>query len=261
LLNKFKLFVLVAVALSGLLLSSGCRSQPSSGQGTQTEITVAAAANLSDAFAALAQQFQTDTGNKVVYNFASTAELSQQAENGAPFDVIAAADVEHIDQLEVKGLLLPGTKAVYARGRLALWTPPGSNARLNRVEDVISPSVDRIAIAKPDLAPYGRAAVESLRALNIWQIVEPKVVYGQSVSQAKQYAASGNAQVAFIPVSLIRPHEGSYITIDEKLHAPINQAIAVLKSSQKQDAARRFVDYVMGEKGQELLRRYGYDRP
>jgi molybdate transport system substrate-binding protein len=259
--NKFKFSVLVTVALFGLLLVAACRSQPSSGQGTQTEITVAAAANLSDAFAALAQQFQTDTGTKVVYNFASTAELSQQVENGAPFDVIAAADVEHIDQLEVKGLFLPGTKAVYARGRLALWTPPGSSARLNQVEDITSPSVDRIAIAKPDLAPYGRAALESLRALNIWQIVEPKIVYGQSVSQAKQYAASGNAQAAFIPVSLIRPNEGSYITVDEKLHAPIRQAIAVLKTSQKQDAARKFVDYVTGEKGQALLRRYGYDRP
>jgi molybdate transport system substrate-binding protein len=240
-------------------VATGCRRGPAEEQSATREINVAAAANLSDAFNELAKQFTARTGIRVVYSYGATAELAKQIENGAPFDLFAAADVEHIDRLNRQGLLVPGTAALYARGRLVLWTPPTSRVQLNSIEEVRRAEVERIAIAKPDVAPYGRAALETLRALNLWNDVESKIIYGQNVTQARQYAATGNAEVAFIPRSLVRAGEGQSIEVDERLHQPINQSLAVIKASGKQEPARLFTQYVLGPEGQALLKRYGYE--
>jgi molybdate transport system substrate-binding protein len=205
--------------------------------------------------------FTSKTGIQVVFSFGATAELAKQIENGAPFDVFAAADTEHIDSLEQAGLLAPGTRAIYARGRLVLWLPAGSPLKLEHLADITTKQFDRIAIAKPDVAPYGRAAVESLKHLGIWTQIEPRVIYAQNVSQARQYAATGNAEVAFIPLALVKPGDGSYLEVEENLHEPINQALAVLQSSAKQDAARQFVSFVLGSEGQQLLKAKGYSLP
>jgi molybdate transport system substrate-binding protein len=226
-----------------------------------TELLIAAAANLTDAFTEMGSAFTSKTGIRVVFSFGATAELAKQIENGAPFDVFAAADTEHIDSLEHAGLLTPGTRAIYARGRLVLWLPAGSSLKIERIEDITAKQFDRIAIAKPDVAPYGKAAVESLKQLGIWTQIEPRVVYAQNVSQARQYAATGNAEVAFIPLALVKPGDGSYLEVKENLHEPINQALAVVKSSAKQDAARQFVSFVLSPEGQQLLKGKGYSLP
>lgn len=244
-----------------LLLSAGCSQLWPNAKTSQTEINVAAAANLSDVFAEVAKQFTAQTGIRVVYSFGATADLEKQIENGAPFDVFAAADVEHIDKLDREGLLTSGTRAIYARGRLVMWVPAGSHIQLAKIEDITGSEVERIAIAKPDIAPYGLATVFALRKLNIWERVEAKVVYGQNVLQAKQYAATGNAEVAFIPLALLKPGEGNYLEVDSSLHQPIDQALAVIKNSEKQAAARRFTSFVLSSEGQALLTRSGYNRP
>ena len=253
-----KLYVILAVAF---ILLAACHNQlPENTQNVQ-EITVAAAANLTDAFAEVAKQFTAKTGIRVVYSFGSTADLTKQIENGGPFDLFASADVEHVDGLDQKGLIVPGTRAIYARGRLVVWTPPQGRVRVSRIEDVTSADVKSVAIAKPDLAPYGRATVETLKALNIWSQIEPKVVYGTNVSNTKQFATSGNADVAFLPLALVKKDEGQYIEVDERLHQPIDQALAIIKASGKQDIARRFVTFVLGDEGQAILQRYGYSNP
>lgn len=198
---------------------------------------------------------------RVVYSFGATAELAKQIENGAPFDLFASADVEHVDELNRKGLLVAGTQAVYARGRLVLWIPPGSRAKIERLEDLARQEVERIGIAKPDVAPYGRATIEALGALQLWPQIEPQVIYGQNVSQVKQYARTGNVDAAFIPLALVRDGEGRAIEIDERLHQPINQALAVIKASGKQEMARRFAEFVLSLEGRALLERYGYQPP
>jgi len=120
-----------ALTLASLCFASGCaRQPPSSTQGGQPEINVAAAANLTDAFEELAKQFTAETGVRVVYSFGATADLTKQIENGAPFDVFASADVSHVDQLNGEGLLTPGTRSLYARGRLVLWTPPDGRVQV-----------------------------------------------------------------------------------------------------------------------------------
>jgi molybdate transport system substrate-binding protein len=233
---------------------------PTNGQATSQEITVAAAANLTDAFREMGTEFTARTGVRVRFSFGATADLAKQIENGAPFDVFASADVEHVKKLDELGLLVPGTNNLLARGRLVLWIPAGSNLTLNRIEDITRAEVERISIAKPDVAPYGRATVEALRALNLWTQVEPKIIYGQNVSQTKQYAATGNAEVAFIPLALVKTGDGRIIEVDERLHQPIDQAIAVIKDSPQQEAAQRFTAFVLSNEGQALLERYGYKK-
>jgi len=249
---------LYAVGAGVLLLIAGCNKQPAEHQQNAQEVTVAAAANLTEAFAEVAKQFTAKTGVRVVYSFGSTADLTKQIENGGPFDVFASADIEHVAELDQRGLIVPDSRAVYARGQLVLWIPPQSSAKITRIEDLSGADVKTVAVAKPDLAPYGRAAVETLKALNIWPQVEPKVVYGTNVSNTKQFAASGNADVAFIPLALVKKGEGQLIEVDEKLHQPIDQALAIIKASSKQEPARRFVDYVLGSEGQTILQQFGY---
>ncbi|HZB45584.1 MAG TPA: molybdate ABC transporter substrate-binding protein [Pyrinomonadaceae bacterium] len=220
------------------------------------EIVVAAAANLTEAFEEVGRRFTAKTGVRVVNSFGATADLSKQIEHGAPFDVFAAADVKHVEALERKGLLADGSRAVYARGRLVLWFPRGGAG----VEDLTGAGVTKVAVAKPELAPYGEAAVEALRALGVWERVEPKVVYAQNVAQAKQFAATGNAEAAFVPRSLLKANEGAAVEIDGALHKPIEQSLGIVRSSKKQEAARRFTEFVLSEEGQALLESYGYER-
>lgn len=227
----------------------------------QPELTVAAAASLTEAFAEVGSLFTSKTGTRVVFSFGATADLARQIENGAPFDVFAAADVTHVDQLDRHGLLTSGSRAIFGRGRLVMWLPPGSMLKVTRIEDITAKEFDRVAVAKPDVAPYGQAAVESLRALGIWSQIEPKVVYGQSVSQTKQFAATGNAEVAFIPLALVKPDEGTYLEVEPALHRPIDHAMGIIKTSPNQTAARQFVDFVLSAEGQEVLLRKGLEKP
>jgi molybdate transport system substrate-binding protein len=253
-----KKLTIVCIALA----LSSCQFQtPTNQQAAPQELVVAAAANLTDAFAEVGSRFTSKTGIRVVFSFGATAELAKQIENGAPFDVFAAADTEHVDLLDRAGLLTPGTRAVYARGLLVLWLPAGSTLKVDCIEDITARQFDRIAIAKPDVAPYGQAAIESLQKLGIWNEIERKVVYAQNVSQAKQYAATGNAEVAFIPLALVKPGEGTYLGVSESLHRPIDQALGVIKSSTKQAAAGQFVSFVLSQEGQQLLLKNGYSTP
>lgn len=251
---------LVSAALVILAGSSwACTSEEPGGAGE--EVLVAAAANLSDAFGEMAKRFEAQTRIRVRLSFGATADLARQIEHGAPFDVFAAADVASVDALAKKGLLDDGPRAVYARGRLVLWLPRREETAVNRVEDLSGPGVVKVAVAKPDVAPYGRAAVEALQALSVWPRVEQKVVYAQNVMQAKQFAATGNADAAFLPRALVREGEGRLIEVSEGLHRPLEQAIGVVRGSKKRAAARRFVEFVLGEEGKAVLERFGYSVP
>jgi molybdate transport system substrate-binding protein len=257
--NSFSYFLILLFFSTGL---TSCSRKASEVTKERTdEINVAAAANLSDAFTELGKEFTTRTGIRVVFSFGATADLAHQIENNAPFDVFASADVENVDRLESKGLLTSNTRKLYARGRLVMWTPPGARFTLTSLEDLKRPEVQRIGIAKPDVAPYGRATVEALRAQSLWPQLESKVVYGQNVLQVRQYASTGNVDVAFLPLALVKAGDGQVIEVEERLHQPINQAIAVVKESHKQEAARSFVDFVTSPDGLALLERAGYRKP
>ena len=244
-----------------LLLAAFLLAANSPGQTPKREVTVAAAANLGEVFQVVGPQFEAATGVHPVFSFASTAQLAVQIENSAPYDVYAAADVEHVEQLEKKGLLVPGSRAVYATGILALWIPPGSAATIDGLDGLVQPAVKVIALAKPELAPYGLAARETLQRLGIWDRVQSRVVYAENINMAKQYGASGNADAVFTAYSLLLKEAGKVIKVDEKLHNPIDQALGIVAASKHREAAQQFVDFLLRGQGREILAHSGYRVP
>jgi molybdate transport system substrate-binding protein len=240
--------------LIALLLTSACGGPPAG-----RTLTVAAAANLNPVFDEIGRNFTGRTGVKVVNSYASTAQLAQQVESGAPFDIFAAADTEHIDALVGSGKLLADSRAVYARGRLVLWVPRPEAVRVTVLGDLIGDDVRFIAVASPDAAPYGKAAVQVLRAEGLWSAVEKKIAYATNINLARQYAASGNADAAFTAYSLVLNAGGRIIPVDPSKHDPLNQALGILATAADRALAREFATFVTRGEGADVLRRYGYE--
>jgi molybdate transport system substrate-binding protein len=222
------------------------------------EITLAAAANLMEVAQVLGAQFEAQSRIHPVFSFGSTAVLTTQIENSAPFDVFLAADAEHVDKLEHERLLAPGSSAVYAVGVLALWIPPNSQAHIGKLDDLKLNGVRVIALANPKLAPYGAAAVETLQHSGLWDQVQAKIVYAENISMAKEYGTSKNADAVFTAYSLVLKEAGRVIQIDPALHQPIVQKLGVLAHSQHRDSAQLFTNFVLKGPGRAVLARYGY---
>jgi molybdate transport system substrate-binding protein len=206
----------------------------------------------------LGSEFEAQTKIHPVFSFGSTAQLTQQIENAAPFDDFLAADAEHVDKLAAEGLLVPGSDAVYAVGVLALWIPPSSKAHIAKIEDLADRDVHVIALANPKLAPYGAAAVETLQHLKLWDRVQPKIVYAENISMAKQFGTSKNADAVFTAYSLLLKEAGQVIPVDATLHQPIVQKLGVLARSQHREWAQSFASFVLTGPGRAVLERYGY---
>jgi len=226
-----------------------------------TELTVAAASDLTSAFEEIGREFQSATGTKVVFNFGSSGLLAKQIENDAPIDLFAAANVDYINQLEQKGLIISDTKKVYARGRIIIWTPKDSSIQIEKLGDLTRPEVKRVAIANPEHAPYGMAARQALERAGLWDSVKPKLVYGENVRQALQYAQTGNVEVAIVALSLSGQSDGHWIFVPEELHNPLDQALAVVKGTKNEAAARAFSDFILAERGTAIMKKYGFTKP
>jgi molybdate transport system substrate-binding protein len=222
------------------------------------EITVAAAANLTEVAQTIGSEFEAQTKIHVVFSLGSTAVLTSQIENSAPFDVFMAADAEHADKLDHEGLLAKDSNAVYAVGVLALWIPPSSKAHVDKLQDLKAQDVQVIAVANPKLAPYGAAAVETLQHAGIWDAVKGKIVYAEDISMAKQYGTSKNADAVFTAYSLVLKESGKAIQVDEALHQPLVQKMGIVARSQHMNDARKFTRFVLNGGGRDVLARYGY---
>jgi molybdate transport system substrate-binding protein len=223
------------------------------------EIHVAAASDLIPPFEEIGKEFEATTKTKVIFSFGSTGLLTRQIENGAPMDLFAAASVDFIDQLEQKGLIVSDTKAVYARGRITLWTNKDSKLRIEKIDDLKTDEVRRIAIANPDHAPYGMAAREAMQAAGIWDVVKSKLVYGDNIRQTLQFAETGNVDVAVVALSLSKQSDGRWVLIPQDLHKPINQGLAVIKSTKQEKSAREFAAFITGPRGRSILAKYGFE--
>ena len=257
-LRRFPHPLVVSLLLLGtLVFSLACRNAPSS---AKAELTVAAASDLTPAFEEIGREFEAREKTKVVFVFGSTGLLTRQIENGAPFDVFAAANVSYIDQLQQKGFIVPDTKRVYARGRITMWTTL-PQLKIEKIEDLAQPEVHRIAIANPDHAPYGQAAREALESAGIWDAVKPKLVYGDNIRQTLQFAETGNVEVAVVALSLSVQSKGRWVLIPEALHKPLDQGMGVIKSTKNEQSARAFSDFVTSKQGREILKKYGFAFP
>jgi molybdate transport system substrate-binding protein len=231
------------------------------------EITVAAAADLSTALQELAAAYEKQARVKVKLSFGASGMLSQQIQNGAPFDVFFSADMDYPRQLISRGDAEAASLYRYAVGRLVLWVPADSPLDVeHRGMNVLAdPQVKKIALANPQHAPYGRAAVAALKHVGLYEQVSDRLVMGENVSQAAQFVESGNAQVGFVALAhAIAPAmqgKGKYWQIPVEAYPALDQGVVVLSHSRHKKEAAAFVAYVKTKAAAAVLQKYGFVLP
>lgn len=230
------------------------------------EISIAAASDLQFVFPQVTARFEKETGHNLRLTFGSSGNFFSQIQNGAPFDLFFSADIEFPKKLAAAGLAEPGTLYRYATGRIVLWVRTDSAIDLSRGLQVLpDPAVRKIAIANPQHAPYGRAAVAALEHEKIYGQVRSKFVLGENISQTAQFVESGNADIGILALSLaLAPTlkaEGRYVLIPASFYPPIDQGVVVLKSSQHKDIAQQFVAFLKRPEIVSLMRDFGFEIP
>jgi molybdate transport system substrate-binding protein len=246
-----------ALLLGVLLAACGSSDRRPGGDA----LLVLAASDLQLALPEVVRAFEAETGQRVQTVFGSTGNLTMQIEQGAPADLFLAANEQFIDRLEEAGLVDPGTRRGYATGRLALaWRegvgPPASLA------DLADPRFGAIALANPEHAPYGVAGREALQAAGVWDAVQPRLVLAENVAQAVQFVQSGNADAGVVALPVVIALPGSlHAEIDPALHRPLRQVGAVLRDAVDPFAGERFLEFLVGPSGREILERYGFEAP
>jgi molybdate transport system substrate-binding protein len=223
---------------------------------------VAAAADLSSSFKDLGAAYEKRTGRPVVFSFGATGLLEKQIAEGAPFDVFAAANVSYADDAIRAGACQADSKALYATGHLVLYAPADAAFAPKTLGELVDDRVKKIAIANPDHAPYGLAARQAMQRAGVWDGVHTKVVYGENVQQAMQFAQSGNAEVAIVALSLAIVAPGSSSPIPMDLHDPIDQAMVACTGGRAgAEAGRSFIAFAQSADGRAVMRRFGFLLP
>lgn len=254
-LRVLTLFTLLG--LLGLAGAVGCGKSEKRGETFQ----VAAAADLSLAFAELGKSFTEKHGAAPVFTFGSTGLLAKQIGEGAPFAVFAAANESFVGEVVAKGKCDKATVQRYARGRIVVWTAAGVEPP-KTLADLLDPRFKRIALANPEHAPYGKAGEEALRASGLLAGIKPKLVLGDNVRATLQFAQTGNADAAIVALSLaVATEGGSVLPIDPMLHKPLDQALVVCGGGKAAQWGKQFADFVVSKEGQEVLTRYGFGSP
>jgi molybdate transport system substrate-binding protein len=258
---------LVRAARAALLAALVCACKPPS---PSPPLRVAAASDLESAFTAVGAAYEKKTGQKVTFSFQATGLLEKQIAEGAPFDVFAAANVSFVDDAVAAGACYADSKQMYARGRVVMWVAKGDPPAT--VADLADPKWQRIALANPDHAPYGKAAQQAMKSAGILDAMKAKLVFGENVRQTFQFAQSGNADVAFVALSLATDtKEGKYTPVPAELHEPIDQAIVACKGAAAQasgapnaaqgSSPRAFIAYVSSPEGRAIMNQYGFVLP
>ena len=248
--------VLRTLALSVSLASASFVAQAD-------EVSVAVAANFTAPMQKIAADFEKATGHKAQLVFGSTGKFYAQIKSGAPFQVLLAADDETPARLVKEGDGVAGSQFTYAIGKLVLWSPkPGFVD--DKGEVLKSGRFEHLSIANPKLAPYGLAAVETLKALGLADALQPKLVTGESITQAQQFVVSGNAELGFIAFAQIHKDgkliDGSYWLVPGKYHTPIRQDAVVLDKGKGSAAAVALMGYLKSPAAVAVIRAYGYER-
>ena len=254
------------ILLIALALVVGCgrpapaaatSSAPSS---AESSLVVFAASDLQLALGEVSSAFAVAGHPKPTISFGSTGTLSQQIENGAPADVLFAADEGYIAGLDRRGLVLPGTRQLYAVGRLVLVERSGLTP-VTTLADLARRDIRRIAIANPDHAPYGRAARDALQRAGLWTSLQSRIVLGENISQTFQFVQTGNADAGIVALSLVVAGGTRSSLVDATLHDPIAQAVAVMARTRQPEAARALIAFVNGPTGRQIMKKYGFALP
>ena len=233
----------------------------------QQSVAVAVAANMRPGFEEIAARFQAkNPGVEVKATFGASGNFFAQISNGAPFDLFLSADADFPAKVVEKGLA-DGKAFTYAYGKLVVWVPKSSKLDLDRkgLAALADPSVQKIAIASPEVAPYGRAAKAALEKAGLYQQLQGRIVMGQSVSQTAQFVQSGNAQAGFLPLSLAKTpplsDEGRAWPVPPSSYERIEQAGVVVKGAKQAALARELAAFIVSDGTRDVLERYGYDLP
>ncbi|MGD0058605.1 MAG: molybdate ABC transporter substrate-binding protein [Verrucomicrobiia bacterium] len=236
-------------------------------EATQT-ITVAAAADLKFALDPIVADFQKQHSNVTVrVSYGSSGNLFAQIDNGAPFDLFLSADIDFPRKLIENKKAVADSLFSYAVGRIVVWVPKDSPIDVEKlgIESLLTPSVRKIAIANPEHAPYGRAAVAAMKKLGVYDKVSSKLVLGENIAQAAQFVESGAADIGLIALSLAASPkmkgEGRYSEVPPDAYLRLEQGGVILSASKQPDLARQFRAMVVGPQGRETLQRYGFILP
>jgi molybdate transport system substrate-binding protein len=227
------------------------------------DLTVSAAASLTNAFKELAPAFEAQNpGTRLLLNFAASDALLAQIAKGAPVDVFASADQETMDRAQAQQLLAAGSRRDFVSNSLVLITPSDSTLALGALADLKQPGVKRIALGQPSGVPAGRYAKGALEAAKLWTELEPKAVYAQNVRQALDYVARGEAEAGFVygtDAAVLKDKVKVALTVPTE--TPIRYPVALVAGSPNPTAARAFADYLLSPAGQAVLARYGFQKP
>lgn len=230
------------------------------------ETTIAVAANFTKTIEEIGQAFAQDTEHKARFSFGPTGKLFAQISNGAPFDLFFAANEKTPKAAIEKKFAIKDSYFIYAQGALALYS--ASLPVATQKQTILTHSKIRfISVANPKTAPYGTQAIHYLKKTGLYDTVKPKLVNGESVAHAFQYAITGNAQLGFVALShLIDPispakNKGEYWVIPTSDYEPINQAAVMLKRGENNSAAQAFLNYIQSDKAQAIIKKYGYSIP
>ena len=224
------------------------------------ELRIAVASNFLLPLKALSKNFKESTGHKVVVISGSTGKLYAQIKQGAPFDILLAADSIRPELLEKEGIGVPGSRFTYAVGRLALWSADSTLPLKNDLQVLNHKNFRYLAIANPKTAPYGKAAEQVLRKKGFWEQIQNRLVRGENISQTFQFVMTGNADIGFIALSQLRKNQGrgfSWI-IPQERHDPIRQQGILLKRAKTNKAARQFLNFIKSNRIQKQIQSYGY---
>ena len=236
-------------------------------QKTEVELTVAAAADLSSALGEISDNYQKQTGVKVKLSLGASGALTQQIQNGAPFDIFFSADMGYPQQLIQGGHAYGASLFEYAVGRLVLWVPADSPLDVEHkgIEILLDPAVKKIALGNPEHAPYGRAAEATLRHYGMYDRVKDRLVRGENIAQAAQFVESGNAQAGFVALahaaSPAMKGKGKYWVVPQEAYPPLAQGVVMLMSSQHRPEAAAFLNYIKTREAGDVLRKYGFAVP
>ena len=246
----------LARRLAGL---AGCFLLLGSEPAAAETIRVAVAANFTEPAKAIAAAFQTRTGHVVTLSFGSSGQIYAQVVGGAPFQVLLSGDIERPARAEREGLGMAGTRFTYATGRLVLYSrTPGLVDPAGKV--LAEGRFDKLAIADPATAPYGAAALATLRSLGVYARLKPRIVTGGSIAQAYQFTATGAAELGFVALSqVIDDATGSRWTVPARLHPPIEQQAILLAPGRDSAAAKAFLAFLKSPTAVAIIRRRGYE--
>ncbi len=232
-----------------------------------SELLVAAAADLNPALNEIGQRFEQKTGIHVRHSFGASGALTQQIQNGAPFDVFFSADLDYPRQLIAQGHADAASLYKYALGKLVLWVLADSplDVEHQKMNVLLDPSVKKIAIANPQHAPYGRAAVMALQHAAVYDKVADRFVRGENISQTAQFVESGNAQAGFVAlahaVSPAVKDKGKFWIIPADYYPPLEQGVVLITKSQHRQEARQFLDFIKTRQAAEIFQKYGFTLP